>query len=225
MPDIFTQSIINTSLSFQSTLICTFCSLFMGIVIAKIYTVKNKYSEGFVITLALLPAMVQVIIMIVNGNIGTGVAVAGAFGLVRFRSAPGSARDIGSIFFAMAIGLATGMGYLFYAFMFVVIIGSFYILLTLTSFGASDEDIRILKITLPENMDYEDLFSDIFEEYVLVSDLERVKTTNMGSLFELTYTIKLKNKKSSKAFLDNLRCRNGNLNIVLSKPQISEQEL
>lgn len=225
MPDIFTQSIISTALSFQSISICTLFSLAMGMITAKIYTIKNKYTKGFAVTLALLPAMVQVIIMLVNGNVGTGVAVAGAFGLVKFRSAPGNARDIGSIFLAMAIGLATGMGYLFYALFFVTIIGAFYILLTLSSFGVSGQDIRILKITIPENMDYEDLFKDILEEHTTNCSLERIKTTGMGSLFELTYEIKLKNKNGSKDFIDNLRCRNGNLNISLSRPQISEGEL
>lgn len=223
MLDTINQSVIITDLNFQSILICTICSIFMGMIISKIYTIKNTYSKGFVVTLALLPAMVQVVIMLVNGNIGTGVAVAGAFGLVRFRSAPGSARDIGNIFFAMAIGIATGMGYIFYAFIFLTIIGVSYIILILSKFGTPDQDFRILKITIPENMDYDNLFNDIMEKYGSKYELEKVKTTNMGSLFELTYKIKLKIENNSKLFLDELRCRNGNLNISLSRAKVSEE--
>lgn len=225
MPDSLTQSMISTTLGIQSIALCTLTSLGLGIIIAGIHMVKNKYSKGFVVTLALLPAMVQVIIMLVNGNIGTGVAVAGAFGLVRFRSAPGSARDIGSIFFAMAVGLATGMGYLLYALSFVIIIGIIYIALILSPLGTMSPSLRILKITIPENMDYDDLFKDIFEKYAFGTSLNRVKTTGMGSLFELTYELTLRESNESKEFLDQLRCRNGNLSISLSRPQVSESEL
>ena len=187
--------------------------------------VKNTYSKGFVVTLALLPAIVQVVIMMVNGNIGTGVAVAGAFSLVRFRSVPGNARDIVSIFFAMAVGLATGMGYLFYALLFLVIIGVVNVALLCSRFGDGKANVRTLKITVPENLDYEGLFDDLLQQYATSYTLEKVRTTNMGSLFELSYTVRLKGDMPPKAFLDALRCRNGNLNIAVSRPHTVKEEL
>ncbi|MBO4914144.1 MAG: DUF4956 domain-containing protein [Oscillospiraceae bacterium] len=183
---------------------------------------KSKYSQSFVITLAMLPAMVQVIIMLVNGNIGAGVAVAGAFGLIRFRSAPGSAKEIGMVFLATAIGLATGMGYVALAAAFFAIMAVYALALTAFRFGAGREDERELKITIPENLDYDGLFDDIFEKYTGEAELERVKTTNMGTLYELSYKIVLTDAHSCKAFMDELRTRNGNLNITCGKPVTRE---
>jgi len=200
-------------------------SIVLGIGIAAIYMVKNKYNKGLVVTIALLPTIVQVVIMLVNGNVGTGVAVMGAFGLVRFRSVPGSARDICSIFFAMAIGLATGMGYIFYAFLFFVLIGIVTVLLTVLPFGKSDDDVRYLRIVIPESLDYEGLFDDLFDQYTSDSVLDKVKTTNMGTMFELSYTVKLKDQSIPKAFIDEIRCRNGNLNIIISRPLANKEEL
>lgn len=200
-------------------------SIALGLGIAVVYMVKNKYTKSFVITLALLPAMVQIVIMLVNGNLGAGVAVAGAFSLVRFRSVPGTARDISSIFFAMAIGLATGMGYLFYAFVFLIVIGLTNVFLFASKFGEEKQDTRVLKITIPETLDYEDLFDDLFDKYTQSAELDRVRTTNMGSLFELSYTIRLKTPKIPKSFFDELRCRNGNLNIILHRPSTDKDEL
>ena len=165
MPDIFSSSILNGTLTISGFLYCTLASLVLGLGIAGLYMVKNTYSKGFVVTLALLPAIVQVVIMMVNGNIGTGVAVAGAFSLVRFRSVPGNARDIVSIFFAMAVGLATGMGYLFYALLFLVIIGVVNVALLCSRFGDGKANVRTLKITVPENLDYEGLFDDLLQQY------------------------------------------------------------
>ena len=225
MLDILTGSIIQGSLTLGSVLLCTVTSLIMGLGVAYVYMAEKKYSKGFAVTLALLPAMVQIVIMLVNGNLGTGVAVAGAFSLIRFRSVAGSARDIGTIFFAMAIGLATGMGYLFYAVLFFLIIGLVNLLLTRSKFGEDKQDIRILRITIPENLDYEGLFDDLFTRYTDSAELDRVKTTNMGSLYELSYNVQLKTPAVPKKFLDELRCRNGNLNIVCGRPQTSKDEL
>jgi len=204
----------------QSMILCTVFSLIFGLAIAGIYMFKNKYSRSLATTLVLLPAIVQIIIMLVNGNIGVGVAVAGAFSLVRFRSIPGTAREIGALFFAMAIGFVTGLGFVFYAFLFLVLVGGASLLLTNFSFG-ENKSVCFLEITIPENIDYEELFDDIFAKYTKSIKLEKVKTTNMGSLFELTYAVQL--KSSSKAFLDELRCRNGNLNIMLSRNRSGEE--
>ena len=186
------------------------------------YVYRNRYSQSFVLTLAILPAVVQIIIMMVNGNIGAGVAVAGAFGLVRFRSAPGNAREIGLIFLVMALGLATGMGYVALAVIFFVIVAVFMLLLTQLHFGDEKSGERELKITVPENLDYDGLFDDILQKYAFSSELVRVKTSNMGTLYELIYRVVLRDAKISRAFLDELRTRNGNLNIVCGKPVTRE---
>jgi len=223
--DTLTGSIIQNALTLPIVLLCTVTSLILGLGVAYVYMAEKKYSKGFTVTLALLPAMVQIVIMLVNGNLGAGVAVAGAFSLIRFRSVAGTARDIGTIFFAMAIGLATGMGYLFYAALFFLIIGLVNLLLTRSKFGEDKQDIRILRITIPENLDYEGLFDDLFAQYTDSAELDRVKTTNMGSLYELSYNVQLKTPAVPKKFLDELRCRNGNLNIVCGRPQAPRDEL
>ena len=179
--------ITGTEITTSSFFICTAVSLLLGLGAAALSMFRSRYSQSFVVTLAMLPAMVQIIIMMVNGNIGAGVAVAGAFGLIRFRSAPGSAREIGMVFLTTAIGLATGMGYVIVAAAFFIIIAVFSILLTLVGFGAGEADERELKITIPENLDYDGLFDDLLNKYTRYAELERVKTTSMGTLYELSY--------------------------------------
>lgn len=183
---------------------------------------KTGYTQSFVVTLAMIPAVVQVIIMLVNGNIGVGVAVAGAFGLVRFRSAPGTAREIGMIFLAMAIGLADGVGCVGLAVLFFLVMAAFILVLSKLRFGAGAEHERELKITIPENLDYEGLFDDLFQRYLSSYELERVRTTNMGTLYELDYRIVLRDERVPKEFIDELRCRNGNLNIVCGRVATKE---
>lgn len=223
------ESIITSTstgvVTLQSLLACTIASIVLGIGVAGVYMYKNEYNRNFVITLALLPAMVQVVISLVNGNLGTGVAVLGAFSLVRFRSVPGSAREISSIFFAMAIGLATAMGYIIYAFAFLLIIGAMTILLTLIHFGDSRSQEKDLRITIPEDLDYTGIFDDLFAAYTRRAELLRVKTTNMGSLYELRYRILLKDDSTEKQLLDKLRCRNGNLTILCGRVATSKEEL
>ena len=207
------NSIIQSEISLSSFLICTVASLILGIATACINMYRSRCSQSFAITLAVIPAIVQIIIMLVNGNIGAGIAVAGAFSLVRFRSLPGTAKEIASIFLAMAIGLATGMGYIYLAVIFFVIVALVMLSLTMLHFGLGDAAGRILKITIPENLDYDGLFDDLLNEYTLEHELIRVRTTNMGTLYELTYNIRLRGKDISKDFIDALRCRNGNLTV------------
>lgn len=225
MPEMITTSILTETLTLSQVFLCSLVSLLCGLGIAATYMFKNTFSKGFAITLALLPCIVQIVIMMVNGNLGAGVAVAGAFSLVRFRSVPGSARDIASIFLAMAIGLATGMGYLFYALVFFLLLGGVSMLLFSTRFGEAPEASRTLRITIPENLDYETLFDDLLARYTRKATFEQVRLTNMGSLYELSYCVTLKDPGQSKAFLDEIRCRNGNLNIVLSRPQATREAL
>ncbi|MCR5102683.1 MAG: DUF4956 domain-containing protein [Butyrivibrio sp.] len=196
----------------------TFCSLAIGIYIAFMYTIKNNYSKSYIVTLALLPAIVQMVIMLVNGNIGAGVAVAGAFSLVRFRSVAGSAREITSIFLTMAVGLATGMGYIGIACMFSIIITLANVILNQSGFGEKGNEHKTLKITVPETLDFEGIFDDVFEKYTSNADLLEVKTTGMGSLYKLTYDIEMRSKASTRGMIDEMRQRNGNLEISVSRP-------
>jgi hypothetical protein len=194
-------------------------SLILGALIGTFYTFKNTYTKSFVVTLALLPAIVQTVIMLVNGNVGTGVAVMGAFSLVRFRSAPGTAKEISSIFMAMAVGLATGTGYLAFAALFTVIICGFNALYAFSKFGEPRRQLseRELRITIPESLDYTGVFDDLFKKYTDTCELIKVKTSNLGSLYKLDYHITLKDAALEKAFIDELRCRNGNLEITSGK--------
>lgn len=209
----------------EEVLICAGFSIVLGIIAALLYMYRNTYSKGFVATIAVLPTIVQVVIMLVNGNVGAGVAVMGAFSLVRFRSAPGSAREISSIFLAMTIGLATGMGYIWLALMFTLIVGALNVILALVNFGGKRDADKKLKILIPEDLDYTGVFDDVFSEYTKSHELVKVKTTNMGSLFELHYNIVLKDVAREKGLIDEIRTRNGNLSIVCCKMSYSREEL
>ena len=215
--NIFSSIITNGSFTASQFMIATITSLICGLVIAITYSVRNKCTRSYLVTLALLPAIVELVIILVNGNIGTGVAVAGAFSLVRFRSAPGKGQEITSIFLAMAVGLATGMGYIGIAILFSVVVSVLNLLMNLTGFGAADESHRILKIMVPENLDYEGKFEDLFDKYLSDYKYEEVKTSNMGSLYKLTLSVVLKTGISTKEFLDEIRTRNGNLDISLGR--------
>lgn len=209
------SSVTDTAVSAQELLICTSASIILGVLATLIFMFRNTYNKSFVVTLALLPTIIQLVIMMVNGNLGTGVAVMGAFSLVRFRSIPGGAREISSIFLAMALGLATGMGYVGVAVVFLIVIGAVTMFLTVIPYGEQRE--KMLKIVIPEDLDYTNIFDDLFSRYAKRCELLRVKTTEMGSLYELQYKILLKNPEEEKAFIDEIRCRNGNLNIVCSR--------
>ncbi len=220
-------STTTSQITLSSFLSCMVAAMIIGLVIAKIYEYKNNYNKGFVITLAMLPSIVTLVIMMVNGNIGTGVAVAGAFSLVRFRSQPGSAREINAIFFTMATGLATGMGYLLIAVLFTAVMAIFNMVLVSSSFGEAGENItkKEIRITIPEDLDYENVFNDLFEEATRNYRLVEVKTTNMGSLFKLRYEVEFKAGANEKDFIDSLRCRNGNLEISSSYSRSAITEL
>lgn len=215
MPAIF-QSVLSSSITPFSFFVCLLTSVLIGLAVSLVYIkTEKRYTSGFVVTLALLPAVVQIIIMMVNGNLGAGVAVAGAFSLVRFRSIPGTAKEIGAIFIALAAGLATGMGYVAFAAVFAVIMLLLLALYSALRLGArKNERKKELLIVIPESLNYTDAFGDLFEKYTDYCELVSVKTTNMGSLFKLKYEITLKKEGSEKEFIDKLRCRNGNLEIM-----------
>ena len=219
------SDITSRGLGLPELIICTIASLVLGLAVSFIYRFRNTYSHSLAVTLVLLPALVQIIIMLASGNIGVGIAVAGAFSLIRFRSIPGNARDIGHLFFSMALGFVVGLGYVFYAFVFLVIIGCASLLLTVLRFGQGTTDTHTLRIKIPENLNYEGLFDDVFAQYTSSAELQTVKTTQMGSLYELTFTVRLKSVVMPKAFLDALRVRNGNLNILLSREKPEREDL
>ena len=208
-------------------LTCLGVSLGIGLILAALYQYHTRYTRSFVVTLALLPAVVCVVIMMVNGNVGTGVAVAGTFSLVRFRSAPGTAREICAIFLAMAAGLIAGMGYLGYAVLCTLVLGGAELLFRMLSAKADGGAslYTTLHITIPEDLDYSDVFDEPLREFTREYELTSVKTTNMGSLFRLTYNITLRDSRTEKSLIDRLRCRNGNLEITVSKQETAIGEL
>ena len=213
-------------ISVEDFLLCLGVSLVLGLIMAVAYMFKNEHTKSFLVTLALLPAVVCVVIMMVNGNIGAGVAVAGAFSLVRFRSAPGSAKEIVTIFLAMGAGLIAGMGYLGFAALFTVIMCAIFLLYNALTCNTKSEAVnKTIKITIPEDLDYTGAFDDIFAEYTKKNELVKVKTTNMGSMFRLTYNVTLRDATKEKQMIDRIRERNGNLEIMVSKQETKVAEL
>ena len=206
-----------TTLDINALLISILFSIILGIIIALTHKYTSKYSKNFLITIATLPLLVEAVMLMVNGNLGTSVAIMGAFSLVRFRSIPGTSREILTVFFTMAVGLATGMGQIYFALILTIIGCLLIVALTKTKIFENTKDTKILKILIPENLDYEDVFTDILEEYTKDYKLEKTKTTNMGSMFELTYNIHLKTTGKEKEFIDKLRTRNSNLKISIER--------
>ena len=214
-------------ISVTDFLLCLGASLVIGILMAFAYMYRTRYTKSFVVTLALLPAVVCVVIMMVNGNVGTGVAVAGAFSLVRFRSVPGTAKEICTLFLAMGAGLIAGMGYLGFALLFTAVMCIMFVLYNRLDFGTKKNAaaFKTFTITIPEDLDYSGIFDDIFSEFTTSHDLVRVKSTNMGSMFKVTYNVMLRDVTREKEMLDKIRCRNGNLEIAVSKQETVGTEL
>lgn len=226
MLNIIFESILHRgAMTAEAFLIATLCSLISGIIIAGTYMIKRVYSQSFVLTLVIIPCVVQMIIMLVNGNVGTGVAVAGAFSLIRFRSAQGRGEEITSIFLAMAAGLATGMGYIYLAIIFAIIVSVISLILRFTNFGGSEAMSRRLRITIPEDLDFDGRFDDIFKNYLQRYELMQVKTCNMGTMYRLDYDVVVKPSENIKEFLDKIRERNGNLEIMLNRSERHLDEL
>ena len=203
-------------------LLCSVASIVLGAAVAAVYMFRHAYSKNFVVTLALLPLIVQMVITLVNGNLGAGIAVMGVFNLVRFRSIPGSAKDIGSVFLAMAIGLATGMGFLTLAVVFTVIVAAANVVYVLSPFGKPREPQKSLKITIPEDLDFDGVFDEVLAAYTSSAELVEVRTTNMGSLFQLDYLVRMKQPGTEKALIDDVRCLNGNCKVSLGRAVIQE---
>lgn len=214
---IFTTTTDN-AIEITSALLCVGTALILGIIIGVAYMYacrKEGYGKNFIVGLVLLPVIVAVVILLIGSNVARAFSMAGAFALVRFRSAPGNAKDISVVFFAMAAGLACGLGYVIFAAIFVVILVAVLLVLSITNFAESNKDVKQLKVVIPENLNYTNVFDEVFEKYVSNAELRKVKTTNMGTMFELTYNVVVKKDADEKAFIDALRVRNGNLNVML----------
>lgn len=193
-------------------------AVIIGLVIGITYMYackKSGYNKDFIVGLVLLPAIVSVVIMLIGSNVARAFSMAGAFALVRFRSAPGNAKDIAVVFFAMASGLACGLGYITFAVIFTVIIILVLVAFSITDFADKNAGKRQLRITIPENLNYTHAFDGIFDNFLSSKELTKVKTTNMGTMFELTYIIEMNKDINEKEFIDSLRVVNGNLNITL----------
>lgn len=205
-------------LNTKDALICIGVALVLGLIISTIYIIsdrKKRISTNFAITLVILPAVVAIVIMLVGSNVARAFSMAGAFALVRFRSVPGDSKDIASVFFTMAVGLSAGLGYVTFAAIVTVVIGLVYLLLMITGYGVVKNIEKTLKITIPENLNFNGTFDDVFKEFTNDFTLDRIRTTNLGSMYELTYLVTVKKDIDEKKFIDELRCRNGNLNIIL----------
>ena len=219
--DIFTDTAVDPTMM----MLAIGVSLLLGLVDAKVYQFKTVYSKSFVMSLALLPTLIAIVIFLVNGSLGAGVAVMGAFSLIRFRSAPGGAKELVSIFLVMTIGIAIGMGYLVFATVFTLIMSLAMLLLEVVNFGQMKHSMRQLTIVIPESLDYENIFDDIFNKAVNHVELANVKTSDMGSLFKIKYIIQLNGRMTEKELIDALRTRNGNLEIAISRYITKENEL
>lgn len=222
------QSILTndvSSISIKASIICMVASIILGIVVAFVHMYTEKSSKTFIITLALLPVLVQVVMLMVNGNLGTSVAILGAFSLIRFRSMPGTSRELLSVFFAMAIGLSTGMGHILFAVIFTVLVSVCIIIFSKSKFGETKNEEKSLKIAIPESLNYIDIFEDLFKKYTSKNKLRKIKTTNMGSMYELSYIIELKKDVNVKDFIDDIRCKNGNLTVAITEAESMTAEL
>ena len=219
--DIFTDTAVDSAMM----MLAIGVSLLLGLVVAKVYQFKTVYSKSFVMSLALLPTLIAIVIFLVNGSLGAGVAVMGAFSLIRFRSAPGGAKELVSIFLVMTIGIAIGMGYLVFATVFTLIMSLVMLLLEVVNFGQMKHSMRQLTVVIPESLDYESIFDDIFNKAANHVELANVKTSDMGSLFKIKYIIQLNGRMTEKELIDALRTRNGNLEIAISRYITKENEL
>ena len=216
------NSIIGDSLTITSACICFISALVLGVFISFIHMKTTKYSKNFIVSLSVMPLIVSMIIIMVNGNLGTSVAIVGAFSLIRFRSIPGNSKEIVSVFLAMSVGLAIGMGQVLFASLGTITIGLVLLLLSMSKFGTEATKFKTLDILIPEDLDYDTVFDKVLTKYTNQFEIIKVKTSNMGSLYELKYKMEMKKDVKEKEFIDKLRVLNGNLKISISKAEMEE---
>ena len=226
MFDFLFSSEVGESLTFGHTLIVVGCSILLGLFISLVYILTHKqegYSTSFSVTLIMLPSIIAIIILLVGNNVARAFSLAGAFSLIRFRSAPGDPKDIAYVFFTLAVGLACGMGYIGYATLFAVVLCLVMFVLSFVKYGTSKSSMMTLRIVIPENLNYQGLFDDILKQYTSTSTLKRIKTSDFGALFEISYRIVLKDEMASKDLIDAIRARNGNLQVSLTLRETEEK--
>lgn len=223
--NLITQGAGSSIQGISSAIVTMLFAIVFGLVIGITYmaTSKRQYAQNFVVTVVMLPSILSMIIFLVGSNLAMAFSLAGTLSIIRFRSAPGDPKDIGYIFAAIAAGLASGVGLYVYGILFVAVFSLLMVLLFLSKFAKPKSNRKILKITVPENLDFNTAFDELLDRFTARHEMVRVKTTNLGSLFELSYNITLLKNCNEKAFLDELRCLNGNLTISLSA-SISEQQ-
>ncbi len=220
------NTIFDTStvgLEIGTALIAAGATIVLGLALAITHMKTSQTTKGFLITLATLPLLVMAVMIMINGNLGTSIAILGAFSLIRFRSLQGRAKDLLAIFFAMMIGLACGMGHILFGTVITIIAVIAILLFSYTHFLEPDRHERVFKVVIPEDLDYEEVFADVFKKYTSRSHLVKMKTINMGSLYKLTYDVKLKHNVKEKEFLDEIRVKNCNLKVLLSEPCCEEE--
>lgn len=218
------NSILTTPVTLAGLLATLAAALILGILTALVFSYQNKVSSSLSLTLVILPVAMSMIVLMVNGNLGIAVAVAGGFTLVRFRSIAGTGREISAVFSVMTLGVICGLGYLGIAAIFFVVMAALVFVLTAIRFGEHPHE-KLLRITIPESYDYMGLFDDIFRKYSIKASVEKIKTTNMGSLIEVTYRVCLPGDTLTKEMLDELRTRNSNLSIMLQSYEESRERL
>lgn len=214
------------SLTLVNTVIIIAASIILGLAISMVYIKTHKkegYAPSFTVTLIMLPVIISIIILLVGNNVARAFSLAGAFSIIRFRSAPGDPKDISYVFFTLAVGLACGMGYVGYAALFTIVLCGVMVVLDVMNFATPKSNSMQLKIVVPENLNYEELFDDVLTKYTSSWKMERVRTKEFGALFELTYRVNVKEEASRKRFIDELRCKNGNLNISLGLCESEEK--
>ena len=212
-----------TGLSISTGLVCAAVALGLGVVIALTHMKTSQTNKGFLITLATLPLLVMSVMIMINGNLGTSIAILGAFSLIRFRSIAGRAMELLSVFFAMMVGLACGMGHILFGSVITLIAVIAILVFSYTSLFTPNRNKRVLKIVIPEDLDYDEVFDEVFKKYTSHAELVRMKTINMGSLYKLTYDLTLKSNIKEKEFLDEIRVKNCNLKVLLSQPVCEEE--
>lgn len=225
---IISQSAAEGSIDVKTWIICILVSLALGIVCAISYIIVNKKRESnphFVVALVILPAVTAVVILLVGSNIARAFSLAGIFALIRFRSQPGDAKDITSVFLCASAGLACGLGYIVFAVIFILIICAAFIVIGLICNCYFKDTLMDLRIVIPEDMNYQNVFDDVLDTYCDRFELVRVKTTNLGSMYELSYIVDPRKKSDQKAMIDEIRCRNGNLTVVMSKHETKKDQL
>ena len=224
MTNIF-SSIFTGSLTLGQFILAISSSMFMGLILSVVFMYRNTYTRSFISALVLIPAVETVVIMLVNDNLGVGLSVAGSFALIRFRSVKGNAKELVAVFIAMTIGIICGTGYVALAAVFTLMLCTVMFALTVSGFGKVSENERYLKITIPESLNYDEVFDEVLDRYAGRYELESIKTLTLGSLFRLEYSITMKEPARIREMIDELRTRNGNLEIMCGRPAVNREEL